>query len=50
LPSGWWLVPPFVVLAVRAVAVPRRAWRPGVIGMVELAAFVLVAVAVAVAA
>lgn len=49
LPAGWFLVAPFVVLAVRAL---RRDWsgmRPGAIGMVELACFV-VALAAAVLA
>jgi hypothetical protein len=44
-PHGSWLVAPFVALAVRAFVVPRRALRPGVIGVVELGCFLLVAVA-----
>jgi len=42
LPAGWLLVPPFAVLAGRAL---RRDWsgmRPGTIGMVELGGFVVV--------
>jgi hypothetical protein len=50
LPSGWWLVPPFAALAVRAFLVGRRPLRPGVIGMVELVGFVLVALGAAAAA
>lgn len=42
LPSGLWLVVPFVALAVRAFVVGRGSMRPGQIGMVELAGFVLV--------
>jgi hypothetical protein len=49
-PSGAWLVAPFVVLAVRAYAVPRRALRPGAVGMIELGCFVLVALAAVLAA
>ena len=49
LPSGMWLVLPFVVLAIRAFVVPtlaaRRSLRPAVIGMVELGCFVLVVLA-----
>lgn len=48
-PSGWLLAVPFAVLAARAF----KDWsgmRPGAIGMVELAAFVLTALAVAGAA
>jgi hypothetical protein len=48
-PRGAWLVLPFVVLAVRAFVVGRRPARPGVIGMVELVAFVVVAVSAALA-
>lgn len=44
-PGGAWLVVPFVAAAVRAFIVGRRPMRPGAIGMVELAGFVLVAVA-----
>jgi hypothetical protein len=43
-PGGWWLLAPFVVLAVRAFLVGRTPVRPGVIGAVELVA-VLVTVA-----
>jgi hypothetical protein len=42
LPAGWLLVPAFALLAARAL---RRDWsgmRPGTIGMVELAGFVVV--------
>lgn len=46
---GYWLLVPFVVLAVRARLVPGHSWRPGRIGMIELAAFVLVVVAAALA-
>ena len=49
-PSGAWLIAPFIVLVVRAFAVPRRSMRPGAIGMVELACFVLVAAAASLAA
>lgn len=42
-PAGAWLIFPFVVLAARAWVVPGRAMRPGSIGMIELACFVLVA-------
>lgn len=38
-----WLALPFAALALRALLVPERSWRPGRIGMVELAGFVLVA-------
>jgi len=44
LPSGWWLVVPFAFLAARAHLIPGRGLRPAVIGLVELAAFVLAAV------
>jgi hypothetical protein len=43
-PSGAWLIIPFLVLAARALVVPGRAMRPGAIGMIELACFLLVAV------
>jgi hypothetical protein len=43
LPAGAWFLVPFTVLAVRAFVVPRRSMRPGAVGMVELACFVLVA-------
>lgn len=42
LPSGWWLVVPFVLLAIRAFLVGRRPRKPMVIGLVELAGIVLV--------
>jgi hypothetical protein len=45
-PGGWWLLAPFLVLAVRAFLVGRTPVRPGVIGAVELVA-VLVTVAAA---
>jgi YwiC-like protein len=41
LPAGWWLVVPFVALAARAFVVGRRPLKPMVIGLVELAGFVL---------
>lgn len=44
-PSGSWLVVPFLVLAFRAFVVPGRSLRPGVVGMIELGCFVLVAAA-----
>ena len=47
LPAGWWLVLPFAYFAVRAFAVRadagRRAPRPGLIGVVELGGFLLLA-------
>jgi hypothetical protein len=45
LPSGLWLVLPFVAFAVRAYVVGRRPLRPGVVGVVELVGFVLVVAA-----
>ncbi|WP_460795450.1 YwiC-like family protein [Nocardioides pacificus] len=43
LPEGLWLVPAFVPLAVRAFVVARRRpMRPGRIGLLELAGFLLV--------
>ena len=42
-PSGTWLIAPFAVLAVRAFVLPSRPLRPGVIGMIELGCFLLVA-------
>lgn len=45
LPRGAWLVIPFVALAVRAFLVGRRPLRPGVIGVIELAGFILVVLA-----
>lgn len=45
LPEGWWLVVPFVALAVRAFVVGRLPVRPVVAGLVELAMFALVVVA-----
>ena len=50
LPQGWWLVVPFVLLAARAFVVGRRPLRPGVIGMIELAGFVVAVVAAVLAA
>ena len=50
LPSGLWLVPPFVALAVRAFVVGRRPMRAGIIGMIELAGFALVLLGSALAA
>lgn len=49
-PSGAWLIAPFVALAIRAFAVPGRSMRPGAIGMIELACFLLVAASAALAA
>lgn len=49
LPSGLWLVPPFVALAYRAFVVGRRPTQPGVIGLIELAGFVLVLLGAALA-
>jgi hypothetical protein len=49
MPAGAWLVVPFVALAVRAFVVGRRPTRAVVIGLVELAMVVLVAVAAALA-
>jgi hypothetical protein len=42
LPSGWWLVVPFVALAGRAFVVGRRPLKPMAIGLIELAGMVLV--------
>jgi hypothetical protein len=42
-PAGAWLIPPFVALGVRAFVVGRKPLRPGVLGVIELACFVLVA-------
>ncbi len=50
LPEGWWLVPPFVVLALRAFVVPRWNLKPSRVGLLELAAFVLVALGAVLAA
>ncbi len=47
LPGGWWLVVPFVVLAVRAFL--ARPAAPVRLGLVELGCFLLVAVAAALA-
>jgi hypothetical protein len=50
LPGGAWLVLPFLVLAVRAAVIDARtALRPARIGLIELATFVLTAVAAAAA-
>ncbi|CAB4891374.1 MAG: hypothetical protein F2806_02000 [Actinobacteria bacterium] len=49
-PSGAWLAVPFVALAVRSFVVPRRALRPGAIGIIELSCFLLVAAAAILAA
>lgn len=49
LPSGLWLVPPFVALAYRSFAVGTHPMRAGVIGMIELAGFVLVLLGAALA-
>lgn len=45
LPSGWWLVLPFAYAAARSFVVRDPGTRPGMIGMVELVGFVLMAVA-----
>jgi hypothetical protein len=50
LPRGWWLVAPFVLLAVRAFAVGRRPLRPGVIGVIELGGFAVAVLAAVLAA
>lgn len=42
-PGDVLLAVPFALLAVRTFVMPGRSWRPARIGMVELAAFVLVA-------
>lgn len=44
-PSGAWLVTPFIALAARSFVVPRRALRPGAIGLIELGCFLLAAAA-----
>ena len=44
LPSGLWLIAPFVLLLVRSVLVGARRLKPGVIGMIELACFAAVAI------
>ena len=49
-PGGAWLVVPFVAAAVRAFIVGRRPLRPGSIGLLELAGFILVALASVLAA
>ena len=48
-PAGAWLVLPFVVLGVRAFVVGRKPQRPGVLGVIELGCFVLVAACAALA-
>jgi hypothetical protein len=50
LPRGWWLVVPFVLLAVRAFVVGRHPLRPGVIGMIELVGFAVAVLAAMLAA
>jgi hypothetical protein len=51
LPSGWWLVLPFVLMAARSLAASRLASaRPGRIGMIELACFVAAALGASLAA
>ncbi|MEO8106281.1 MAG: YwiC-like family protein [Actinomycetes bacterium] len=42
-PDGAWLIPPFLVLAVRAFLVGRHPMRPGMIGIIELGGFLLAA-------
>ncbi|HEX5018465.1 MAG TPA: YwiC-like family protein, partial [Actinomycetes bacterium] len=49
LPAGLWLVLPFLALAVRAFVVGRKPLRPGVLGVIELACFLLVAACAALA-
>jgi hypothetical protein len=49
LPDGWWLLVPFVVLALRAWRPMRGQQRPGVIGAIELLCFVVTAAAAALA-
>jgi len=49
-PNGGWLIVAFVALAVRAFLVGRRPLPAGVIGMIELGGFVLVALCAALAA
>lgn len=49
LAAGLWLVVPFAAMAVRSIVVPGRSLRPGAIGMIELACFVLVAACAALA-
>jgi hypothetical protein len=49
LPDGWWLLVPFVVLALRAWRPMRGRQRPGVIGAIELVCFVVTAAAAALA-
>jgi hypothetical protein len=43
LPEGWWLLVPFVVLALRAWRPIRGGQRPGQIGAIELVCFVATA-------
>ena len=45
LPSGAWFIVPFAALAARAFVVPRRALRPGAIGLIELGCFAAVVLA-----
>lgn len=47
--ASWWLATPFVLLAARAIWWHDPTWRPARIGLVELAAFVLVAASALVA-
>lgn len=49
LPSGLWLIAPFLVLAVRAVRPMPTPQRPGTIGLIELGCFVITAAASALA-
>jgi hypothetical protein len=49
LPNGWWLLVPFVALALRAWRPMRGRQRPGVIGAIELVCFVATATAAALA-
>lgn len=42
-PKGGWLIAPFLALAVRAFIAGRQPMRPGMIGIIELGGFVLVA-------
>lgn len=45
----WWLALPFAALAIRSLFCHNPSWRPGRIGMIELAGFVLVALTALVA-
>jgi len=49
LPAGIWLVPPFAFLTVRGMKRDWAGWRPGRVGMVELAGYVALAAGAALA-